>query len=120
MRLCLMAHLINHSKKPNLCPKVARVYGELRLGFLEAEPITANQNAVPRSSQRYDQRGTKLHGHLQDGRITILGPSSRPLYHHQGLPPQRNKRYRKGHAAHPWTLQKKDPEILKPVNNFFL
>ena len=53
-----------------------------------------------------DQCGTKLYRHLQDGRITILGPSSRPLYHHQGLPLQRHKRYRKGHAAHPWTLQR--------------
>ena len=38
-----LGRLINHSSRPNLRPKVARVYGELRLGFLALRPINAGE-----------------------------------------------------------------------------
>ncbi len=37
-----MGQLVNHSSRPNLCPKVALVDGELRMGFLAARDIQKN------------------------------------------------------------------------------
>ena len=38
-----LRRLKNHSPKPNLRPKVSRIYGDLVLGFLSLQPIKAGQ-----------------------------------------------------------------------------